>query len=447
MNAIFALAAFIATIIVWNVVLKRNVGEAMLVGFLVTAAFAGSDALVVGWQALVTALQEPITFASLAFVFVSAILTEAGVMQRLVDILSSLLGRVRGGSAYAATASAGAFSVVAHAGPAIAATIGSITIPWMRRSNTTAETAALITAGNAGMGTTFPFGAAFFVLLASPTVVPVLDSDDVVATMFVTGIWMVLVRMAIAFVIVRRQSIRGMAAEDIVPVRDAFRSGWPSLLIFVGILIPVLATLGVTGAWVVDRIGTAGADSVDLLIWMPVLVLIIGLVVGRSGLPRGREKWLTLVDGMSSKLSVVGVTMVCAFAASNVLAEIGLGEQLGAQLDKIEGLPIALVALVVGVVMVVVAGPLNSTATTAAVGPIGFIALTGAGVDPTLAFAAILVFASSEGASPPGAAPIYVASGIAGIDPVRIFGPIMTYYLVPILAAGILIAVGFLWVP
>ncbi|WP_030326441.1 TRAP transporter large permease subunit [Streptomyces sp. NRRL B-3229] len=447
MSAITALAASIAAIIVWNVLLRRNVGEAMIVGFLVTAAFAGGDAPEVAWDGLVTALKEPITFAALAFVFVSTVLSEAGLMQRLVDILSSLLGRFRGGSAYAATASAGLFSTVAHAGPAIAATIGSITIPWMRRSNTDGETAALITAGNAGMGTTFPFGAAFFVLLASPTVSPVLDSSDVVPTMFVAGTWMVVMRLAITLVIVRRRGITAMSPDDIQPLRRTLGRGWTSMLIFVGIAVPVLATMGPTGHFVEHRIGEAGAEAIDLLIWMPVLVLLAGILVGRKTLPRGSRAWWRLLDTIGPKLSVVGVTMVCAFAASNVLNDLGLADQLGRQLHRLDGAPALLVAVLVGLVVVTVAGPLNSTATTAAVGPVGFLALTTAGVPPVAAFAALLVFASSEGASPPGAAPIYVASGIAEINPVRIFGPIIAYYLVPSLLFGVLIATGVLWVP
>ncbi len=447
MSAILALVSFIAVIIVWNVVLRRNVGEAMLVGFLTTAAFAGRDALSVAWASLVDALQEPITFAALAFVFVSAVLSESGVMSRLVDMFSSVLGRYRGGSAYAATASAGMFSTVAHAGPAIAATVGSITIPWMRRSSTRAETAALITAGNAGMGTTFPFGAAFFVLLASPAVAPMLDTADVVPTMFIAGAWMVLMRMLITFVIVKRENIQGMAAEDIAPLRQTFRSGWSTLFIFVGIAVPVLATLGATGRWVSERIGESAAKGIQLLIWMPVLVLVVGLVIGRKQLPRGPRAWWTLLDSIGPKLSVVGVTMVSAFAASNVLVELGLSEALGTHLERLSGVPAVVVALIVGVIVIVVAGPLNSTATTAAVGPIAFIALTAAGTPPAAAFAAILVFASSEGASPPGAAPIYVASGIAGINPVKIFLPIMAYYLVPTLLFGTLMAAGLLWLP
>ena len=40
MIAVWALVAFVAVIIVWNAVFKRNIGEAMIVGFLAVGVFA-----------------------------------------------------------------------------------------------------------------------------------------------------------------------------------------------------------------------------------------------------------------------------------------------------------------------------------------------------------------------------------------------------------------------
>ncbi|RAD53948.1 C4-dicarboxylate ABC transporter permease, partial [Burkholderia multivorans] len=42
--ALTALAVFIAVIVIWNVVIKRNMAEAMLLGFIVTLLFAGANA-------------------------------------------------------------------------------------------------------------------------------------------------------------------------------------------------------------------------------------------------------------------------------------------------------------------------------------------------------------------------------------------------------------------
>ncbi|MFD4628974.1 TRAP transporter large permease subunit [Streptomyces sp. NPDC058284] len=448
MNAILALVAFIGVIIVWNVAFKRNIGEAMILGFLASAVFAGADAARVARECLVEGLKSEITFAALAFVFVSELLTRTGLVQRMIDILSSLLGRRKGGSAYAATVASGLFGAVAHNGAAIVATVGSLAIPWMKRSRASGETAALVLSGNAGVGATFPFSGAFFVLLAAPTVMPVLTSHDVVATLFVTGAWMVAMRLVIAYVIVRRRGVGTMAPQDIRPLRQSFGAGWTSLLVLAAVAVPVLLTTGPGSDWATDRLGGLDAsDAVPLLVWLPVMMLIAGLLVERRALPRGAGAWWRMLGEIGPKLGLVGVTMVSAFAASEVLDRLGLDEQLAPYLQDLEGVPPVVAALVVGLVIVIVAGPLNTTSTLAAVGPVAFAALMAAGIPAHVAFAAVIVWASSEGCSPPGAAPLYVAAGIADINPARIFMPVALYYLVPSYLFGVLIAVGALWIP
>ncbi|MGO1055469.1 TRAP transporter large permease subunit [Crossiella sp. CA198] len=446
MNAVYALGAFIAVIVLWNAVFKRNIGEAMVVGFLVTAAFAGADAVSVGWQGLVDGLKSEITFAALAFVFVSELLTRTGLVQRLVDILSSVLGR-RGGSAYAATVASGLFGAVAHNGAAIVATIGAITIPWLKRSGASGETAALVLSGNAGVGATFPFSGAFFLLLAAPTVLPVLGTGGMVATMFVTGVWMVLMRLLVARLIVARRGVGAMNPADVHPFGRTFRTGWTSLLVLASVAVPVLLTASPTSDLVSAHVGVAVDKAIPMLVWLPVVMLLVGLLVERRSLPIGRAQWWELLGTVGPKLGLVGVTMIAAFAASNVLTTLGLGSQLAPLLTGLTGVSPLVAAIVVGLVIVIVAGPLNTTSTVAAIGPVAFAALTAAGIPPHVAFAAILVWASSEGCSPPGAAPLYVAAGIAAINPVRVFLPVVLYYLLPTLLFGVLIAVGVLWLP
>ncbi|GGV09573.1 TRAP transporter large permease subunit [Streptomyces spectabilis] len=448
MNAILALVAFIGVIIVWNVAFKRNIGEAMVLGFLASAAFGGADAPRVAWDSLVAGLQSEITFAALAFVFVSELLTRTGLVHRMIDILSSLLGRRRGGSAYAATVASGLFGAVAHNGAAIVATVGSLAIPWMKRSRASGETAALVLSGNAGVGATFPFSGAFFVLLAAPTVLPVLSSSDVVGTLFVTGAWMVAMRLVVAYAIVRWRGVGTMAAQDIRPLRASFGAGWTSLLVLAAVAVPVLLTSGPVGDWATDRLGGLDTtDAVPLLVWLPVVMLVAGLLVERRTLPHGGGAWWRLLGEVGPQLGLVGVTMVSAFAASEVLDRLGLGAELTPYLEDLRDVPPLVAALVVGLILVIVAGPLNTTSTLAAVGPVAFAALTASGVPAHVAFAAVIVWASSEGCSPPGAAPLYVAAGIADIDPVRIFLPVALYYLVPTYVFGVLIATGVLWIP
>ncbi|WP_035699130.1 TRAP transporter large permease subunit, partial [Glycomyces tenuis] len=119
--AVIALAAFIGTIVVWNVLFKRNIGEAMFAGFIVSALFAGTDFPSALWIGLMDGLMNEVTYAALAFVVVGELLVRVGIVQRIVDVLSSMIGRFRGGSLYAATFGSALFGAVAHNGAATAA--------------------------------------------------------------------------------------------------------------------------------------------------------------------------------------------------------------------------------------------------------------------------------------------------------------------------------------
>jgi len=104
MIAVWALVAFIGVIIVWNAVLKRNIGEAMIVGFVAVAVFGLVGGVSLGeiGEAVLDSMQEEVTFAGLAFVFMSYLLVKTPVLGKLIDLLNSVLGRLRGGPVYTA---------------------------------------------------------------------------------------------------------------------------------------------------------------------------------------------------------------------------------------------------------------------------------------------------------------------------------------------------------
>lgn len=60
----------------------------------------------------------------------ASIMTQTGIITRLVNILNSILGRFRGGPAYVSACASAMFGMVSGASSANAATVGSITIPW-----------------------------------------------------------------------------------------------------------------------------------------------------------------------------------------------------------------------------------------------------------------------------------------------------------------------------
>ena len=443
MIGVWALVAYLAVIIGWTTIVKRSVGEAMILGFITALCFTGAQALTVGWASLYDALTDEIVYATMVFVFMGYLLDRGGVLDRLINLLNSLLGGVRGGPAYVSTLSSAGLGSIVHNQAAIAATVGSVTIPWMERSKMDRSTAATLVAGNAGMGITFPFSASMFVLVGSATVGPMLNIEELVLPLLIGGLWCLLHRLIVTIVLIRKSGMSPVEPEHRLAVATAFRRGWSTLLLFLAVAVPLVLTSGAVGRFASAWTGVEISDAVSIIFWIPVVLTMAGILLGWSRLPRTATGWKALLESSAPRFGIVGITVLFAFAGANVLATTGLPEQLTGLLEDLH-LPVWALAILVGLIVIAVAAPLSSTATMAAVGTVGVAALVSAGVPVTTAAVAVLVFSSCEAAVPPGGAPLYVACGIADVNPFKTFGRLFLYYALPLLAIGVFIAVGIL---
>ena len=443
MIGIWALGAYLAVILLWTTLIRRNVGEAMILGFLILLPFTGDAAARVGWSSLYSAATDEIVYATVAFVFMGYLLEETGVLDRLIDLLNSLLGGVKGGPAWVSTVASAGLGGVVHNQAAIAATVGSVTIPWMEKSRLDRASSATLVAGNAGMGITFPFSASMFVLVGSATVGPLLDVNSLVLPLLIGGLWCFLHRLVVTWLLIRKSGMSPLDAAHRQPVRVAFGRGWATLFLFLVVAIPLVITSGMAAAALSEWTGADVPKAVSVIVWIPVVLIITGALLGRRRLPGSGRAWWTLLQQSAPRFGVVGVTVVFAFAGANVLAATGLPQQLTALLSRLN-LPLWALAILIGLIVIAVAAPLSATATMAAVGTVGVATLVAAGVPATTAAVAVLIFSSCEAAVPPGGAPLYVACGIADVDPVKTFARLLTHYALPLLGIGVLVIIGVL---
>jgi len=441
--ATIALGAYIATVIVAITVLRRTVGEAMVLAFVVLCVFGGITGPGLAWAGIADAFTNPIVFAVVTFVFMAILFQMTGIIDRQVAILNSALGRIPGGAGYVATVASGVFGMISHGGSANAAAIGSVTIPWMKRSGWPPHVAATLIAGNSGLGHVIPPSPSLLLLLGMAAAAPVVSLRDAFLPLMLAAGWIMVYRLAVAYFFVRRYGISGVDQDSLIPFPQALREGWTTLAVFLGIVIPLVVTTGPVGSLLTARVGDAAMDAVDIVMWIPVLMLVITIVLGARRLPRRPLEVYRLFESCAPRYMNIGVTLVFAFAASAVLTDLGLGPELQRLLAGFSASPIVLL-LVVGTVLIVVAAPLPATATTATLGGVAFTVLTHAGVGAVPAIAAILIFVSTEGASPPAGSAIYIASGQARVDPVTMFVPLITLYVVPFLGLGVLIGSGLL---
>lgn len=441
-NGVIALGAFIAVIIIVNVVFKRNMGEAMLLGFCVTAAFAGPrtpEALVTGLRG---ALDEEVLYAAMAFVFMAYVIDSTGLIGKLLTILNSLVGRIRGGPVLVDVTGSAAMGALSGSNSGNTAATGSFTGPWMVRTGWSPERSATFMAGNGGLGAAMPPSASMVIMIGFAG--SMVTTGQIYLALLCAGIYQVAWRVLLVAYLVRRDAIQRAPAEELQPLSRALREGGAALTIVLGALIPIAITVGPVATFLSTHSPLGDSiDAISILTWIPVLVTALALLVGRRTLPRDFRAWGHWLAAAMPRFTSIGALLFFAIAASEVLGNLGLAGDIDAILGQLQLNKYVMVVLV-GVLIAVVAGPLSSTATLTAIGQVSLLALISVGVDPVLAVTAILVFASTEGASPPASGSIFVAAGITGAKPEKMFLPLIGYYMFPIVFIGCLIAWGVL---
>ena len=101
--------------------------------------------------------------------------------------------------------------------------------------------------------------------------------------------------------------------------------------------------------------------------------------------------------------------------------------------------------VVVALIITLMVGPFSGTATTTAIGALSYAAMRSIGLPPVTCCVAFLFLTSNEGCTPPQAAPIYIASGIAGLDdPAVIFKDLLLHYALPVIVISLLIMAGII---
>jgi len=439
--ALIALVVFILVIVVF----KRNMAEAMLVGFLSTLLFAGTNTPEYVVSGVENAIGNEVLFAAAAFVFMTYFVQQTGVMDKLVAILSSALGRLPGGPALVDTVASGAMGALAGgSNTGNAAASGSITGPWMVRSGWTPHRAATVIAGNAGLGAALPPSASMVIMIGfAGTLV---TTSQVYLALLVAGLYQVVYRIFLTMWFVYRDGIKAETDAEHIPIKQTMKRGWPSTLIFFGAVVPIFLTVGpLANALKESAVGEAMGD-ISLIMWIPMLIIFISAIVSWKNLPKTPKAWWKFMEGGISHFYTIGAILLFAILASEILAQLGLDRDVNMVLDGLN-LPQWLLIVLVGLLVVAVAGPLSSSATLSAVGQVSLFAMVGAGVEPILALIAILVFASTEGASPPASGSIFVACGITGAKPEKTFIPLVVYYVVPFFFLGVGIALGIIPVP
>lgn len=442
---IISLIVYIAIILVINLVIKRKMGEAMLWSTLlliiIAAVFGGQNGVELALDAVSYSAKQEVILAGLIFVFMAYLMEQTGIIGRLVNILNSLLGGLAGGSGYVATIGCALFGMVSGVASANTAAIGSVCIPWMKQTGWSKQNAAGIVAGNSGLGVCFPPSTTMLLVLAFEVVAAELTSGELYVGLMEVGLIVLAMRLLLVFFLAKKEGLKPIPKDQRIPLGTALKENASALLLFLGIAVPLFATMGATGNWVTARLtATEGAfKSISIIVWIPVLISVIVIIEGWKYLPHTAKGWVKLASNCCGRFDDLGGILFGAFAASRVLNKIGLGDELSAVFDQLGSYSPLLVMLVITLVVTAMVGPFNSTGTTTALGAASYTALRSIGLSPVAAAVIFCNLVSNQGCIPPNSSSIYIACGIAGEDqPVRLFKDMVFLYALPEIAICLL---------
>lgn len=442
-NAVEALIVYILLIVVWAVVVKRNMAEGMILGFIVVALFGGSRFFELMQYGFMKALSNEVLFASLAFVLMSYLIKESGLLNGILVIFDSLLGNFRGGPAFVNIALSAVLGMLSGSNSANTATSGTFTAQWMIQTGWKKEIVATLLAGNGGLGAGFPPSASMFIMLGFAQISQLITEGQLYIALFVSGVYQVVYRLFLVGLLMCKENIQVSPIQDKPSIRQAFTQNGRSLLVFLGAIIPITLTIGPMRK-VCARFGMEESlGSISLLTWIPILMITIIFILGHKELKKNIPNKTYLVETLFPHYKNIGGVLLFAFAASEIFCELGLADEL-VQLFDTMNFAKPIMVLLIGLLVVLVAGPLSSTATLTSIGLIAFTGLISVGVPPLAAVVSILVFASTEGASPPASGSIFIAAGLTDSRPEATFYPLIKYFVVPITIIGWLIAMGYL---
>lgn len=445
-----AMIVLVLLIVIWTIFVKRNITEIAFIGLVVVCLFGGADAPKLFVEGIVYTCTDDVLFASLAFVVMSFLLQNSKILDGLVHIFTRLFGRLSGGPAYVNTGISSFLGMMSGGNTPNAATSGAFTADWMMETGWSKEQAATLIAANGGLAAGFPPSSSMFIVLAFPTVAAAVAEGELYIALFVSGIYQVLWRIVYIQYIVHKNKIQPTLhkGEHVDPIHTVLRKYGSALLILIGVIIPVGLNMGPVSQAIANRseAWTEAIDSMNLLVWIPTMMILIILIMDGKNIAKKFGSMDNFVKGLVPQFAQIAGMLVFIVSASRVITLLGLDKDVEAVLEVLN-LPPVITALVILILVAFVAGPFSSTATLNSVGLMGHSILTGVGIDPLLAAVAMLVVASTEGASPPSSGAIYVACGLTSADPPKTFFPLIVWFVVPIVLIAFLICIGILPVP
>lgn len=410
-----ALLIFVAVLFIF---FRRPMYEIMTLSFIFIVVISGSYDLF--WESLLFPSTSTLFYAIFAFMVVAVIFDSTKVINNIIQLLLSVVGRFKGGGGYVALLGSTFMAALSGTGPGNVAATGVFTIPMMKRSNFPPALAATTEMSASMLGNIIPPSG--IVILSFGILNDIFPESISLSSWMVVaygiGLWFLLQRWITLWALCRLYKVKPIPKEELPTFKKSLKKGWAALVLPAVIFLPLFVDSEFKD-FIVGRIGEDGASSFSSSVLMitPGLAGAYAISIGRKALPSGRINIHNLLNMFSSsllKVVPIGVTIYMAYATSQIF--IGLGMESVVR-DWFLSFNFSITALIITLPLffMILGMILPGSAQIAILGG-ALISVFGAyGGDPVLLAAMLPAMTGAlEGMTPPLALGLFVAMGIAG---------------------------------
>lgn len=420
-SALIYLGIMLVVIVIWFLLLKRPIYEAILISFIILLTITGTWGSVLGY--IDTGLKTSLLYSMTAFCAMSILLTKTKVIDSAIAVILALLGRITGGAGYVSVIASAFMGALSGSGPGNVMATGSITIPAMKKSGFPAELAANIESNSSYLGNMIPPSGNITAALGALTGIAAygegfISQAEFWIVLWGCSLWFIIQRLLMVFAFCKYYKVAPMAKEDLPSLKETLREGWQGLLLPVIILLPFVLDFFFKSTFFTERLGKDGASAMSssLLIFIGGLASIYAVIIAKDRkqiTPNGIARMFA--DGIKTIAPAIGVCVI-GYMIGAMFTDLGVTDEM---LIFMQGLNMGKFGIVVFICFItcLLGMVIPGSSLVVIFGPVFITILAAKGVNPVLAAAMLpCICGVMCGITPPLGLGMYAGMSLANSD-------------------------------
>lgn len=417
-SAFIYLGILLLTIVIWFMVFKRPVYEAILISFIILLTVTGT------WGNIGSYIEKGLTtsllYSMTAFVAMSVVLTKTKVVDSCIAIILSILGRIPGGAGYVSIIASAFMGALSGSGPGNVMATGSITIPAMKKSGFPPELAANVESNASYMGNMIPPSSNIVAALGAYTALygEELTTGQFWVVLWGIAIWFVLQRILTLFAFCKYYKVKPMSKEELPTLKEALKAGWQGLLLPIIILLPFVLDFMFKETLFTERLGAAGAKALSssLLIFIPGIATLFACLITKDKKMVTPNK-LAEMFGKGVKTIAPSVAVcIIGYMIGAMFADLNVSEEMQVFIEGVNFSKFGLVMFIC-ILTCFLGMVIPGSSLVVIFGPVFITTLASVGVNPILAAAMLpCICGVMCGITPPLGLGMYAGMSLAESD-------------------------------